>query len=107
MDDLIWYVTERLHIKYLMEIYNKNLDKYLEDKRIANLKLSTAKIELDKNKKLIDKLEDDYYTEGMEESKYNRRITVLNGKRNQIESSINHLNLEIKEIDSFKVVIFI
>lgn len=99
MDDLIWYVTERLHIKYLMDIDNKSLDKYLEDKRIANLKLSTAKIELDKNKKLIDKLEDDYYTEGMEESKYNRRITALNGKRNQIESSINHLNIEIKEID--------
>lgn len=99
MDDILWYVTERLHIKYLMEIDNKSIAEYKENKRVVNLKLSTAKIELEKNKTLIDKLEDAYYTEGMEESKYNRRLSVLNGKRNQIESNINHLNAELKEID--------
>lgn len=87
MDELLWYVTQRLHQKFLMEQDSTNVEEHKEKLSIINTKISQSEKDLASAKARAEKLDDDYYIEGgMTEAQY---------KKGFLESSLRYKNLKL------------
>lgn len=94
MDELLWYVTQRLHQKFLMEQDSTNVEEHKEKLSIINTKISQSEKDLASAKARAEKLDDDYYIEGgMTEAQYKKRLSGIQSKMQEFEAARkNYLN---------------
>lgn len=98
IDELLWFVTSRLHRKFLMEINSEKVEDYKKDLVVLNQKINTAEKDLASAKARVDKLSDDYYIEGgMTESQYKKRLSGIRSKIQEIEAARQNYRNEAKE----------
>lgn len=99
MDDLLWFITERLHQKFLLQQDRTSITQYKEKQSELNLKLSKSQKDLENIKARSEKLQDDYYIEGgMTDAQYKKRLEGLNSKKVQAESQINNYRNELDDV---------
>ena len=100
MDELLWFVTSRLHQKFLMEQDSTSVEEHKDKLSRIHLKISQSEKDLASAKARADKLSDDYYIEGgMTEAQYKKRLSGIQSKIQETEAARqNYLNeAEVEE----------
>ena len=100
MDELLWFVTSRLHQAFLMKQDSASIAQYKDKQNELVLKISKCEKDLQDIKARAEKLEDDYYIEGgMNDAQFKKRLDGLKSKRLQAEASLRNYKNESEEVE--------